>query len=188
MKKPDIFAKKKLLRKKVASVKQSYSRKELDAFSEEVICTLELTELFQKAKVVCVYYSMQDEVDTRELIKKYAEQKQFVLPVVNNNELILKKYVSEANLSVSTYGIKEPEGEIFSDYDAIDLVIVPGVAFDRALNRMGRGKGFYDNLLPKIKASKVAVCFDFQLFNEIPAAQRDIKMNMIVCENEIIVE
>ena len=62
------------------------------------------------------------------------------------------------------------------------------MAFDRTLNRLGRGKGFYDRLLPKIKAPKVAVCFDFQLMAEIPANRGDIKMNMVVCQNEIIVE
>ncbi|HBU45755.1 MAG TPA: 5-formyltetrahydrofolate cyclo-ligase, partial [Porphyromonadaceae bacterium] len=63
-----------------------------------------------------------------------------------------------------------------------------GVAFDRTLNRLGRGKGFYDRLLPKIKAPKTAICFDFQVFDNIPVSQGDIKMNMIVCQNEIIVE
>ena len=72
-------------------------------------------------------------------------------------------------MQTSGFGIKEPTGETFLEYDKIDLVIVPGVAFDRTLNRMGRGKGFYDRLLPKIKAPKVAVCFDFQLMEKIPA-------------------
>ena len=184
----DIFSRKKQLRKRVAEIKRSYSDKELRCFSEDIISTLELTEVFQKANVVLAYHSMADEVNTHQLLNNHFVHKQFLLPMVNNNELILKKYSSLGNLTVSDYGIKEPVGEIFSDYDKIDLVVVPGVAFDRALNRMGRGKGFYDRLLPKIKAPKVAVCFDFQLFDNIPAAKNDFKMNMIVCRNEVIVE
>lgn len=186
----NITEQKKRLRERIAKKKQSYSQKELLNFSEEVISTLELTEVFQNAKVVLAYCSMSDEVNTHEWIKKYGLQKHFLLPVINNGELILKKYVSEESMLTSAYGIKEPVGHAFSDseYDKIDLVIVPGVAFDRTLNRLGRGKGFYDRLLPKIKAPKVAICFDFQVFDNIPVSQRDIKMNIIVCQNEIIVE
>ncbi|MGI6047328.1 MAG: 5-formyltetrahydrofolate cyclo-ligase [Petrimonas sp.] len=188
MKKTDIFSQKKVLRKKIAEIKQSYSEKELQNLSEEVISTLELTEVFQKAKIVLAYYNLPDEVNTHELIRKYHLQKQILLPMVNNSELVLKKYVSEESMITSDFGIKEPMGEAFLEYDKIDLVIVPGVAFDRTLNRMGRGKGFYDRLLPKIKAPKLAVGFDFQIFEKIPADDEDIKMNMIVCQNEIIVE
>lgn len=184
----DIFSRKKILRKKVAEIKQSYSEKELQDLSEEVISTLELTEVFQKAKVVLAYYSMSDEVNTHELIKRHHLQKQFLLPMVNKSELVVRKYVSDESMLTSGFGIKEPVGDTFLEYDKIDLVIVPGVAFDHTLNRMGRGKGFYDRLLPKIKAPKVAVCFDFQVFEQIPANQGDVRMNMIVCQNEIIVE
>lgn len=188
MKEKDIILQKKILRKKIVEIKQSYSKKELQELSEETISTLELTEVFQNAKVILAYYSMSDEVNTHELIKKYQSEKQFLLPLVENDELILKKYISEKSMMISGFGIKEPTGEIFLEYDKIDMVIVPGVAFDRTLNRMGRGKGFYDRLLPKIKAPKFAVCFDFQVFDKIPANQEDIKMNMIICQNEVIVE
>lgn len=186
----NITEQKKRLRERIAKKKQSYSQRELLNFSEEVMSTLELTEVFQNAKVVLAYYSMPDEVNTHEWIKKHGFQKHFLLPVVNNSELILKKYLSEESMSISDYGIKEPVGDTFpeSEYGKIDLVMVPGVAFDRTLNRLGRGKGFYDRLLPKIKAPKAAICFDFQVFDNIPASRGDIKMNMIVCQNEIVVE
>ncbi|MEA4904597.1 MAG: 5-formyltetrahydrofolate cyclo-ligase [Petrimonas sp.] len=190
MKEMNIVEQKKKLRTRVVEIKQSYSQRELQNLSEEVISTLELTEVFQNAKVVLAYYSMSDEVNTHEWIKRHHWQKQFLLPMVNNSELVLKRYVSEESMLTSDFGIEEPLGNTFpeQEYDKIDLVIVPGVAFDRTLNRMGRGKGFYDRLLPKIKAPKIAICFDFQVFDRIPANQGDIKMNMIVCQNEIIVE
>lgn len=190
MKEMNIVEQKKKLRTRVVEIKQSYSQRELQNLSEEVISTLELTEVFQNAKVVLAYYSMSDEVNTHEWIKRHHWQKQFLLPMVNNSELVLKRYVSEESMLTSGFGIEEPLGNTFpeQEYDKIDLVIVPGVAFDRTLNRMGRGKGFYDRLLPKIKAPKMAICFDFQVFDRIPANQGDIKMNMIVCQNEIIVE
>ena len=186
----NIAEQKKELRARIVKKKQSYSPSELLNFSQEVMSTLELMEVFQGAKVVLAYYSMPDEVNTHEWIKKQSFQKHFLLPVVNNSELILKKYLSEESMSTSAYGIQEPMGDTFPEweYDKIDLVVVPGVAFDRMLNRLGRGKGFYDRLLPRIKAPKAAICFDFQVFDNIPVSQGDIKMNMIVCQNEIIVE
>lgn len=188
MKKQKAAELKKELRKQVANVKKSFSASQLQTLSEEVISTLELTDVFQRAQLVLVYHSLPDEVHTHGLIKEYVRDKQFLLPVVHNNELILRKYTTTEELMVSNYGIKEPTGEIFSNYDKIDLVIVPGVAFDRKLNRMGRGKGFYDTLLPHLNAPKVGIAFDFQLFDQIPADDRDVKMNMVVCQNEIVVE
>lgn len=77
----NITEQKKRLRERIAQKKQSYSQRELLNFSEEVISTLELTEVFQNAKVVLAYYSMSDEVNTHEWIKKHGLQKHFLLPV-----------------------------------------------------------------------------------------------------------
>ncbi|HQG08910.1 MAG TPA: 5-formyltetrahydrofolate cyclo-ligase, partial [Dysgonamonadaceae bacterium] len=75
----------------------------------------------------------------------------------------------------------------FVDFDSIDLIIVPGVAFDRKLNRLGRGKGYYDRLLSQLKSPKIGICFDFQLLESIPVEDWDIKMDMIVAQNEIVI-
>ena len=72
--------------------------------------------------------------------------------------------------------IEEPTGEVFTDYAAIDFIAVPGVAFDRKGNRLGRGKGYYDRLLPRIpSACKAGICFPFQLVEEVPAESFDIR-------------
>lgn len=60
------------------------------------------------------------------------------------------------------------------------------MAFDRKMNRMGRGKAYYDRFLPKVKVPKLGICFEFQLFDEIPADRNDVKMDYIVSENELI--
>ena len=76
-------------------------------------------------------------------------------------------------------------GDEYLNYDDIDLVVVPGVAFDKNLNRMGRGKGYYDGLLPKIKAPKVSICFDFQIVDNVPVDNRDVIMDLVVCETTV---
>lgn len=175
-----------------ADIKQKKSESsptELVEFSEEVMAVLECTDVFAKAECILVYFSLNDEVQTHQFIEKYFQEKRFLLPVVKGDELEVRKFngLHEMEKS-SSYGILEPMGDAFTDFDKIDLVIVPGVAFDRKLNRLGRGKGYYDMLLPKIKAPKVGVCFDFQLFDTIPNDNFDVKMNMVVAQNEIIME
>ena len=76
--------------------------------------------------------------------------------------------------------IMEPDGEIFSDYSKIDLAIIPGVAFDHLKNRLGRGKGYYDNFLKNKFIFKIGVCFEFQLLDKIPTTNDDIKMDLII--------
>ena len=83
------------------------------------------------------------------------------------------------------YGIEEPTGEAFTDYAAIDFIVVPGVAFDAKGNRLGRGKGYYDRLLPRIPtAYKAGICFPFQLVEEVPAESFDVRMDIIITINE----
>lgn len=68
----------------------------------------------------------------------------------------------------------------------IDLIIVPGVAFDRQRNRLGRGKGFYDRLLSTLNVPKIGISYDFQLKDQIPVEPFDRKMDLIITEKEII--
>ena len=77
------------------------------------------------------------------------------------------------------------DGTIISN-DDIDLIVVPGVAFDRERNRLGRGKGYYDRLLSQLKASAIGICFDFQLKGQIPTEPFDRKMDLVITEKEII--
>lgn len=174
------------LRKIVAGIKRTFSKEELLELSNSVLDNLYKLDAFNNANTVLLYYSMPDEVSTVSLIASLQGSKRILLPIVDKSGLILKKYTSDDFMEVSKFGIKEPKGELFTDYDSIDVVIVPGVAFDRSMSRMGRGKGYYDGLLPQIDAPKIAICFDFQVFDYVPIDERDIKMDVIVCESEII--
>jgi 5-formyltetrahydrofolate cyclo-ligase len=81
------------------------------------------------------------------------------------------------------FGIGEPTGPEFTDLESIDMIIVPGVAFDREGNRMGRGRGFYDRLLSTTPhAFKVGVAFGFQMVEQVPTEPFDIKMNKVIHE------
>lgn len=182
-----IQTKKDKLRQDIVSLKKKYSADSLQSMSDEVFSVLEITGAFQDAKNIFIYNSMGDEVSTHAFIKRWQHEKKFYLPVVSENDLVFRAYDDKLEYTVSKLGVVEPLGDNFTDYKKVDLVIVPGVAFDRKMNRLGRGKGFYDRFLPKLtKATKLGVCFDFQLLDNIPADKNDIKMDILVSENELI--
>lgn len=95
---------------------------------------------------------MPDEVDIRLLVRKWDGQKRFLLPKIVGDQLELRCFEGEDKLVIGpSFGILEPAGEAFTDFESVDLVIVPGAAFDKEGHRMGYGKGYYDKLLPRLK-------------------------------------
>lgn len=138
---------------------------------------------FAVAKTVMLYWAMADEVQTSEFVIKWAGSKRVILPCVNGNDLDLRVFRGlEDLIAGENFGIPEPSGELFTAYEEIDLILVPGVAFDVDNNRMGRGKAYYDKLLSSLKAFKLGVCFDFQLLESVPTDEHDIKMDRIISE------
>lgn len=151
--------------------------------SAEILAALEAHPAFRAAHTVLLYHSLKDEVDTHDFIRKWSGEKQILLPVVVGDDLELRIYTCPEDLAVGAYGIEEPTGEVFTDYDTIDFIAVPGVAFDRNGNRLGRGKGYYDRLLPRITtAYKAGICFPFQIVEEVPAEPLDIRMDEIITQ------
>lgn len=177
---------KKDIRLDIKKQKQLLSSDELHEKSSEIISVVELLGVFQDAKNIFIYHAMPDEVQTLALIQKWLPHKRFFTPVIQDTNLTFRQYTNNTVFTKSQFGILEPNGEDFTDYNLIDLVIVPGVAFDRKKNRLGYGKGFYDRFLPSIKAPKMGICFDFQLIDSVPTDKYDVAMNYIVSENDII--
>ncbi len=172
---------KKELRKHIALLKTQLCTSTMhQSQSAEILAALEAHPAFRAAHIVLLYYSLKDEVDTHEFVRKWSREKRILLPVVVGDDLELRVYTGPEDLATGSYGIEEPTGELFTDYAAIDFVAVPGVAFDNAGNRLGRGKGYYDRLLPRLTAFKAGICFPFQLVEEVPAEPFDIRMDTII--------
>lgn len=178
---------KQLLRNEIEDLKKNYSNDELQQFSNAIFSKIEETSVFANAKCVLAYYSFPGEVFTHDFIEKHAKDKTIILPVVQGDILILKEFKGVEAMKRSTYGILEPTGDEFTDLSKIELAIIPGMAFDKNLNRLGRGKGYYDKLLSKIDAYLIGVCFSFQLKDEIPVEPHDIPMNCVISQNEVII-
>ena len=142
---------------------------------------LEQNEAFINATDILAYWSMDDEVQTPAFIDRWtAAGKRFYLPSIQGDDLIVKRYDGTLKPG-EQFGIPEPDGEQVTDLNPITLVLVPGRAFDAAGNRMGRGRGFYDRLLPQLpRAIKAGVCFDCQKLPSVPTDENDIKMDFVI--------
>ena len=143
---------------------------------------------FAKATRLLVYVSNGVEVDTRGLIQQLlAMGRQVCVPHFDATE---QKYVAgvlrdfHSDLAVGRYGILEPKpGEIQpAAHDPIDAALVPGLAFDETGNRLGRGMGYFDRLLQEVSGAKIALAYDFQVLNEVPAEAHDARVDFIITE------
>lgn len=173
---------KSILRQSIRTMKASYSQVELEALSLSLLQKLEQHPVFIEARTVLLYHSLPDEVDTHAFIDRWCNQKEIILPTVVGDDIELYRYTGPDCLVPGSYGILEPSGERFTDLDRITLAVIPGMAFDYHGNRLGRGKGYYDRLLPRLaSAYKLGLCFPFQLLDEeIPHESHDQRMDEVL--------
>ena len=180
----DIIEEKKKVRKQIKERKKQFSLEDFMLKSNSIHTKIENDKDFIKAKVVLAYWSMPDEVHTHSFVEKWFKKKIILLPVIDGDILKLKYFQGKTAMNAEPkFGILEPIGEEFTDFEKIEYIIVPGVAFDKNNNRLGHGKGYYDKLLPKTpQAKKVGICFDFQMIDEVPVDKFDMKMDLVITE------
>ena len=173
------------IRKRMRELKRAVTPEEKLRRSETVMRSVEQLPEFQRASVVLLYWSMADEVQTHAFVERWYRDKTLLLPCVDGDDLVLRQYTGpECMVAGEQFGIGEPTGEEWKDLGAVELIVVPGVAFDKQNNRMGRGRGFYDRLLKSTpNAVKVGVAYDFQMLDTIPVEPHDVKMNRVITEN-----
>ncbi|MGC8864276.1 MAG: 5-formyltetrahydrofolate cyclo-ligase [Bacteroidales bacterium] len=179
----DIEELKKAIRQSIKARKKALSTEEALARSALIFEKVEQIPVFQAAQTLLAYWALPGEVQTQDFILKWYQQKTILLPVMNGEELLLRPFTGLQQMQVSNpLGIAEPTGENFTQLEHIDLVIVPGVAFDHQNNRLGRGKAYYDRLLSRMKTFRLGVCFQFQIFDQIPVSSHDIPMDMVLTD------
>ena len=181
---------KKELRKRILNIRNNMDiedvRKNSSAITEKIVNS----DIYRQSNVVFIYMDFKNEVMTSQLIKHMlSAKKRVAIPYTDtvNTVLIPSEITGEADLVLSSLGYYEPKNVLPVYPEEIDLVIVPGVVFDKSLNRIGFGKGYYDRILNKLKPSskKVAVAHEFQVLESIPNEEHDIKMDMLITEKGI---
>ena len=179
---------KKGIRKKIKELKTSIPQQVRESSSIAIQEKVLENDLVKEASTIFLYYALPDEVDTVLLLEKLSNRrggkKKIILPVVEGDILILKEYIPEETVS-GYQKIQEPTGNVIINPADIDLAIIPGVAFDRQCNRMGRGKGFYDKLLPYLHCPTIGLGFDFQIIEAVPCEAFDKPLDYVMTESTV---
>jgi 5-formyltetrahydrofolate cyclo-ligase len=147
------------------------------------------TEQFQRARTVMGYWSIGSEIDTLPFLQAALDNnKTLILPKINRLAGVLDLYQVtnlETDLQTGIWNIREPNPTTCKPATPtqIDLILVPGVAFDRQGGRLGHGKGYYDRLLAQCpNAYKIAAAFEAQVFDRVPMDPHDIPIDQLVTE------
>jgi len=156
------------------------SIEELLQMSDEIIRKVEISPVFITSHRIMMYWSMPGEIHTHDFIRKWYRKKEIFLPRIDDNKIVPVRYTGDENLyPTPPFGILEPTGESYTG--TLDLIIVPGLAFDEMKNRLGRGKSYYDRFLSETSGYKIGICFPFQLLPIIPADSWDVEMDNVIC-------
>lgn len=191
IKSTDIKFLKKELRKRIQSLRNNLPLEQRVKKSKIIVEKLSKTEEYIGAKNILIYFPFRSEIDTTAIIKDaLAKGKRVILPRVANGglELYFVKDLSK-QLEKGSFGIMEPIPSLceLATPEQVDLAIIPGVAFDANLNRLGYGGGFYDRLSEDLPSGtkKIALSFEIQMVQGIPTTDEDKKIDMIITERKI---
>jgi 5-formyltetrahydrofolate cyclo-ligase len=190
------FQDKKILRKEIIEKRNSFDLFKREQMDKEIYIKFYETQYYKNAEKIFIYISYASEINTKEIIRKaLKDNKKIYVPrtELKTRHMDAVEITSLDNLIESTYGILEPSKEApHIDPNELDLIVVPGVAFDKNGGRMGYGAGFYDRYFKKIKKEnikkivKLALAYELQMLDEVPMNEQDVPVDYIITENQII--
>ncbi len=154
--------------------------------SAQACARLEALPEFTRARCVLLFLPMRGEIDTEPLVARALAAKRVLLPYVEGETLRAARIAGIGDTVIGPYGTREPARKEPVATDEIDLVVVPGLAFDRARNRLGHGKGHYDRFLPRLRATRIGLAFADQIVDRIAHEAHDVPMDLVVTEEGVI--
>jgi len=188
----DVAAEKERLRRRILLLREQQTPSEVETKSLKITETLTQLPEYQKARVIASYVDKGNEVQTRPLIRKaLASRKNVLVPIVNKERrsLDFSEIKSLDELVPGAFDIPEPKPDHrrLTDMEAIELVLVPGIAWDFDGYRVGWGKGYFDTVLKRLpeKSLAVGLAFDLQVVDRVPRAQFDLPVDMVVTETKV---
>ena len=175
------------LRKKILKAREKFNTKNIYIDFNQIIKIIKKEKISKK--IIGGYYPVNFEVDDLELLKKF-EKNRFVisLPVISKNfQMDFYKWTFSDPLKINKYGIPEPE---IKNIVYPDILLIPLVAFDKNLNRLGYGGGYYDRLIKKLskkkKIIKIGLALSIQEIDKVPINAYDQKLDYIVTNKHTI--
>lgn len=188
-----MFENKDSIRKEMFKLRSELTDVVKSAWDLHILEALLQTEAYKKATVIFTYIAFEGEVDTLAFIQHaLSDQKKVCVPRVHSIKEGMDAFLITDLTQVKKgfYGISEPlETAPLIQPQDIDLVIVPGVAFDRQKGRVGYGGGFYDRYLRRTDSStpRIALAYDFQLLDSLPLESYDERVSMILTNKDILI-
>lgn len=185
---------KKFIREALLEKRGQLSAEEVQYKSKSIFRELSSTEIYQRSSNVMLYISFRNEVHTGEIIDDLLSigKKVFIpIAVPSTREILVSELRDpDKDLEVGNYGVLEPKREAVrvSDPGILDLILVPGVAFDEKGYRIGYGAGYYDRFLPGISPSvpTVGLAFELQMTERLPREKYDFAVQYIITEARFI--
>ena len=160
--------------------------------SRKACQSLVSTPQFQSASTVMMYLSLPHEVDTSEaILHAWQLDKVVVVPKISwqqRHMIPVQIHSLETGLTTGASGLRNPIAGVPMPFEQIDLVVTPALGFDRKGNRLGRGGSYYDRFFTneELKASRCGFAFAEQLVDSIPVTERDVPVDLLVTDEEII--
>ncbi len=182
------------LRKKILLKRNQLESDEVDRLSQGIVSKFTALKTYQQAGNVMLYLDFRNEVKTGPLIEKMLQdKKQVLIPVTDPSDysLIVSELIDpQKDLFPSKFGMMEPNKDTLRPVDPniIDLVLVPGLVFDKNGYRIGFGAGYYDRFLPTLDphVPLVSLAYELQIVDVVPKEPHDVPVHMIVTEQRII--
>ena len=173
---------KKELRRQIREQKRAMTREQIDSASQRLAQLLFETDLYKNASVLYGYMPYNQEVNTRYVLERaLRDGKRVAVPKVYGDTMNFIYLEDLSQVAPSSMGIPEPIADEPIARDERALVLMPGLAFDKAGNRMGYGGGYYDKFLAAEPTHPtVALCYDFQLVDTIPTDVYDIPVDLVI--------
>ena len=171
------------LRKEIRNKRESMSREEIAEKSRIITRKFLNSDYYKNSNVIMSYISIKNEIDMKEINEKIiSDGKKLILPVIERENIKSVQIDSYENMEEKKFGVIEPISGKEVDKSEIDLIIVPGVAFDIKGNRIGFGKGYYDRFLKGYSGKKIVLAYDFQVVENIDAEEHDERVEEIITE------
>lgn len=181
------------IRKQVLEYREAIDISMRSKWDESIFNKLVNSDLYKKANTIFAFVSFRSEVDTHEIIK-YAikDGKTICVPKIQSKQkgMEIFKINGFEQLEKGYFGILEPtEGCSTIHSKGLDLILIPGVAFDRKGGRVGYGAAFYDRFLAELdkKVDKIALAYHFQVLDNVPMDEHDIRIDGVITEEEFII-
>ncbi len=181
-------AAKKEIRKKILGMRRALQEHQVRDMSRMICDSIRMSDVYRAAEDICLYMPINNEVDVPQLAgEALCDGKRLWLPRVDGDSMDFFRYDENTQFDTGSYNIREPQTDEMLTPGPGTLIVMPGAVFSESRDRIGYGGGYYDRYLRMYpECSTLAVCYDFQILDDIPSESHDRKPDVIVSEKRMI--